>query len=287
MSVVTPRSWSSLMVGEIRRSQGRGEWWRLPVNTVIAYKHTSLLRSDGDERVPSLAGKRSSVPTSPPLSSRPDYPRPSACTATMLVSDEGRNPFICSVNASTFLRNLRLGLALHRHSQDHHLRQSFSSCLLRECGDLEFLASGADVHIPTERDLPTAYLDAPKLPLILTQADDFLLTHADRLWIPVSSPSPPASPLTSSSIYARQKLLDDYSDLKGALWARSSDDVNCGSFELSGKADKIKFSVPGLVYSPADPVLNRYNPQDTRVDSLVTRAQELEGLCSHWLWSSG
>lgn len=202
----------------------------------------------------------------------------------MLVSDEGCNPFYCSVNAATFLRNLRLGLALHRHSQDHHLRHSFASCLLRECGDLEFLAHGADVHVPTERDIPTYYHDVPKLPLILTQADDFLMTHTDRLWIPMSSPSPPVSPLTSSSTDARKKLLGDYSDLRGtSMLAKSSDDVNCGSFELSGKADKIKFSVPGLVYSPADPVLNRYNPQDTRVDSLVTRVQELEGLFSDWL----
>lgn len=192
----------------------------------------------------------------------------------MLVSDEGCNPFYCSVNAATFLRNLRLGLTLHRHSQDHHLRQSFASCLLRECGDLELVAPGADGHVLT--DLSTSYLNAPKLPLILT--DDFLTTHNDRFWIPGSSPSPPVSPLTSSSIDARKKLLDDYSDLRGAsLWTKSSDGVNCGSFELSGKADKIKFSVPGLVYSPADPVLNKYNPQDTRVDSLVTRVQELEG----------
>jgi hypothetical protein len=194
----------------------------------------------------------------------------------MLVSDEGCNPFYCSVNAATFLRNLRLGLALHRHSQDHHLRQSFASCLLRECGDLEFLAPGEDMRVPAEPDL--SYLDAPKLPLILTHADDFLMTHADRLWIPMSSPSPPASPLTSSSTDARQKLLDGYSDLRDAtLWAKSNDDVNCRSFELSGKADKIKFSVPGLVYSPADPVLDKFNPHDTRVDGLVARVRELEG----------
>ena len=204
----------------------------------------------------------------------------------MLVSDEGCNPFYCSTNAATFLRNLRLGLGLHRHSQDHHLRQSFASCLLRECGDLELLAPGADVHAPTERT--SYYVDAPKLPLILTQADDFLMTHTDRLWIPMSSPSPPASPLTSSSIDGRRKLLGDYSDLRGTtLWAKSSDGVNCGSFELSGQVDRIKFSVPGLVYSPADPVLNRYNPEDTRVDSLVARVQELEGLCSDWLRFSG
>lgn len=132
-----------------------------------------------------------------------------------------------------------------------------------------------------------SYFDAPKLPLIPMQADDFLLTHTDRLWIPVSSPSPPASPLTSSSTDARQKLLDHYSDLRGTtLWVKSSDDVNCGSFELSGKADKIKFSVPGLVYSPAEPILDRYSPQETRVDSLVSRVRELEGLCSDWFWFS-
>ena len=207
----------------------------------------------------------------------------------MLVSDEGCNPFYCSVDAATFLRNLRLGLALHRHSQDHHLRQSFASCLLRECGDLELLAPGADVHVPTVQSLSSSYGDVPKLPLILAQADDFLTTHTDRLWIPVSSPSPPTSPLTSSSIDARRKLLDGYSDLRGAsLWAKSSDGVNRGSFELSGKADKIKFSLPGLVYSPADLVLNRFAPQDTRLelDSLVARVQELEGLCSDWLWLS-
>ena len=206
----------------------------------------------------------------------------------MLVSDEGRNPFYCSVDAATFLHNLRLRLSLHRHSHDHHLRHSFASCLLRECGDLEFIAPGADVHVATEQDPSISYLDAPKLPLIPTQADDFLMTHTDRLWIPVSSPSPPASPFTSSSIDARQKLLGDYTDLRGtSLWAKSSDDINCGSFELSGKADKIKFSVPGLMYSPVDHMLDRYNPQEARVDSLVARVRELEGLCSYWLWFSG
>lgn len=204
----------------------------------------------------------------------------------MLVSDEGCNPFYCSVNAATFLRNLRLGFSLHRYSQDHHLRQSFASCLLRECGDLEFLAPEVDVH-EHARDLSTSYLDAPKLPLILTQADEFLMTHTDRLWIPMSSPSPPLSPLTSSSMGVGRKLLGDYSDLRGAsLWAKSSDGVNCGSFELSGKADKIEFSVPGLVYSPADPILNKFDPQETRVDGLVARVQELEGLCPDWLLSS-
>ena len=206
----------------------------------------------------------------------------------MLVSDEGCNPFYCSVDAATFLHNLRLRLALHRHSHDHHLRHSFASGLLRECSDLEFFAPRADVHVTTERSLSMSCLDAPKLPLIPTQADDFLLTHTDRLWIPVSSPSPPASPFTSSSSNARQKLLDGYSGLRGAsLWAKSSGGVNCGSFELSGKADKIKFSVPGLVYSPAEAVLDRYNPQETRVDSLALRVQELEGLCSDWLWFTG
>lgn len=202
----------------------------------------------------------------------------------MLVCDEGYNPFYCSVDAATFLHNLRLGLALHRHSQDHHLRHSFASCLLRECGDLELLPPGTDAHTAMERDFSTSYLNVPKFPLIPTQTDDFLMTHTDRHWILVSSPSPPASSLTPSSTDAKQKLLDDYGDLRGTtLWAKSSDGVNCGSFELSGKADKIKFSVPGLVYSPADPVLNRYNPQETRVDSLVARVQELEGLYSDWL----
>jgi len=206
----------------------------------------------------------------------------------MLVSDEGYNPFYCSVDAATFLHNLRLKLTLHRHPHDHHLRHSFASCLLRECGDLGFFAPGADLHVATEQSLSISHLDAPKLPLIPTKADDFLMTHADRLWIPVSSPSPPGSPFTSSSTNARQKLLGNYSDLRGtSLWAKSSDDVNCGSFELSGKADKIKFSVPGLVYSPVEPALDRYNPQETKADSLVARVQELEGLCSDWFWFSG
>ena len=238
-------------------------------------------RRSRDERVHALAGKRSLrfprflLPSRLSLSFR--------VASRMLVCDEGYNPFYCSVDAATFLHNLRLGLALHRHSQDH-LRHSFASCLLRECSDLEFLATGAGVHVATERDLSESYLDAPKLPLIPTQADDFLMTHADRHRITVSPPSPPASSLTSSSIDARQKLRDDYSDLRGTtLWAKSSDDVNRGSFELSGKADKIKFSVPGLVYSPADPVLNRYTPQETRVDGLIARVQRLEGLFSHWL----
>jgi len=223
-------------------------------------------------------------------SSPPDHPhpRPSVCTQLMLVSDEGCNPFYCSVDAATFLHNLRLKLALHRHSHDHHLRHSFASCLLRECGGLDFFAPGADLHFVTERNPSISHLDAPKLPLITTQADDFLMTHADRLWIPVSSPSPPASPFTSSSTNVRQKLLGDYSDLRGtSLWAKSSDDVNRGSFELSGKAEKIKFSVPGLVYSPVEPAFDRYNSQETRVDSLVARVQELEGLYSDWFWFPG
>jgi hypothetical protein len=204
----------------------------------------------------------------------------------MLVCDEGFNPFYCSVDAATFLHNLRLRLALRRHSHDHHLRHSFASCLLRECDDLGIFASGPTMHGRPGENL--AYLDASKLPLIPTQADDFLMTHADRFWIPVSPPSPPASPFSSSSTDVRQKLLDDYSDLGGAsLWAKSSDDVNYGSFELSGKAEKIKFSVPGLVYSPADPVLDRYDLQETRAQSLVARIQGLEGLCSDWLRFSG
>lgn len=193
----------------------------------------------------------------------------------MLVSDEDCNPFYCSVDAATFLHNLRLRLALHRHSHDHHLRHSFASCLLRECSDLEFFAPGAGVHMVVTEQNPLT-------------SEDFLMTHTDRLWIPVSSPSPPASPFTSSSTNARQKLLDDYSDLRGAsLWAKSSDYVNCGSFELSGKADKIKFSVPGLIHSPVEPVLDRHNLQETRVDSLVARVQKLEGLCFDWFWFSG
>lgn len=202
----------------------------------------------------------------------------------MLVCDEGCNPFYCSIDAATFLRNLRLGLALrNRHSQDHHLRHSFTSCLLRECGDLRFLTSKGGVDVAAERDLST--FDAPEMPLIPTQADDFLMGHSDRYWIPVSPPSPPASNFTSSSTVAGQKLIEDYGDLRGAsLWAKSSDNVNCGSFELSGKADKIEFSVPGLVYSPADPVLNRYESQRERADNLVARVQELEGLCSNRLW---
>ena len=143
------------------------------------------------------------------------------------------------------------------------------------------------MHSAMERDFSTSYSNAPKFPLIPTQTDDFLMTHADRHWILFSSPSPPASSLTSNSTDARQKLLDDYGDLRGTtLWAKSSDGINCGSFELSGKADKIKFSVPGLVYSPADPVLNRYDPQETRVNTLAARVRELEGLCSDWLWFS-
>ena len=135
------------------------------------------------------------------------------------------------------------------------------------------------MHVASEQNL--SYLDGFKLPLIQTQTEDFLMTHTDRFWIPVSSPSPPVSLLSSSSADARQKLLNEFSDLRGASsWAKSSDDVNCGSFELSGKAEKIKFSVPGLVYSPVDPVLDRYNPQEARADGLVTRIQELEGLCS-------
>ena len=228
---------------------------------------------------------RSHDPSSPP--DHP-HPRPSACTGPMLVSDEGYNPFYCSVDAATFLHNLRLKFAPHRHSHDHHLRHSFTSCLLRECGDLEFFTSGADLHVAAERNLSMSHLDAPKLPLIPTQANDFLMTHADRFWIPVSSPSPPASPFTSSSTDARQKLLGDYSDLRGtSLWAKSNDDVNCRSFELSGKADKIKFSVPDLVYSPVEPALDRYNSQETRVERLVARVRELEGLCSDWFWFSG
>ena len=204
----------------------------------------------------------------------------------MLVCDEGYNPFYCSVDAATFLHNLRLRLGLHGDAHDHHLRHSFATCLLRECGDLGFFASESDALVVAEQGLP--YLDAPELPLIPTQTEDFLMTHTDRLWIPVSSPSPPASPLSSSSTDARQKLLGDWSGLRGAsLWAKSSDDVNCGSFELSGKAEKIKFSVPSLVYSPVDPVLDRYHPQETRVDGLVARVQELEGLCSDWLRFSG
>lgn len=200
----------------------------------------------------------------------------------MLVCDEGCNPFYCSVDAATFLHNLRLRLALHRHTHDHHLRHSFASCLLREYGDLGFFASEPGVHVASEQDLP--YLGVSKLSSIPTQTEDFLRTHTDRLWIPVSSPSPPVSPLGSSSTSARQKLPGDYSDLRGTtLWAKSSDDVNCGSFELSGKAERIKFSVPSLVYSPADPMLDRYRPQETKVDSLVARVQELEGLCSDWL----
>ena len=203
----------------------------------------------------------------------------------MLVCDEGYNPFYCSVDAATFLHNLRLRLALHRHSHDHYLRHSFASCLLRECGDLEFLASEPDVHVGPGQN--PFYLDGPKLPLIPTQTEDFLMTHTDRLWIPVSSPSPPASLLSSSSADARQKLLGGFSDLKGvSSWAKSSDEVNCGSFELSGKAEKIQFSAPGFVYSPVDPVLDRYSPQETRTNNLVARIQELEGLCSDWLWLS-
>jgi hypothetical protein len=223
-------------------------------------------------------------------SSPPDHPRPrpSAYTGLMLVSDEGYNPFYCSVDAATFLHNLRLKLALHRHSHDHHLRHSFASCLLRECGDLDFFAPGVDLHAATEQNLSISHLDAPKLPLILTQADDFLMTHADRLWIPISSPSPPASPFTSSSTSVRQKLLDDYSDLRGtSLWAKSSDDVNYRSFELSGKADKIKFSVPGLFYSPVEPALGRYRSRGAGAGGLVARVQELEGLCSDRFWFSG
>ena len=133
--------------------------------------------------------------------------------------------------------------------------------------------------VATEHNPPISHFDAPKLPLIPT--------HTDRHWIPVSSPSPPVSPLTSSSSDARQILLDNYSDLRDAiLWAKSSDGVNRGSFELSGKADKIKYSVPGLVYSPVEPALGRHNPQETRIDGLVTRVQELEGLCSDWFWFS-
>ena len=204
----------------------------------------------------------------------------------MLVCDEDCNPFYCSVDAATFLHNLRLRLALHRHSHDHHLRHSFASCLVRECGDLGFFAPGAGVHVASEQD--SSFLDPSAFPLIPTHTDDFLMTHTDRLWIPLSSPSPPASPLSSSSTDAEQKLLDGYSDLRGAsLWAKSSDGVNCGSFELSGKAEKIKFSVPGLVYSPVIPARDRHNPQETKVDGLVTRIQELEGLCSDWLSSSG
>ena len=205
----------------------------------------------------------------------------------MLVCDEGYNPFYCSVDAATFLHNLRLRLTLHRHSHDHHLRHSFAACLLRECGDVGSFVPESDVYIVPEQDPP--HLDAPKLPLIPTQTEDFLMTHTDQLWIPVSSLSPPASPLSSTSTDdVRQKLLGDWSDLRGAsLWAKSSDDVNCGSFELSGKAEKIKFSVPNLVYSPVDHVLDRCHPQETRVDSLVARVQELEGLCSDWLRFSG
>lgn len=206
----------------------------------------------------------------------------------MLVCDEGCNPFYCSVDAATFIHKLRLKVALHRHSHDHHLRHSFALCLLRECGDLGFFAPGADLHVATEQNLSVPHTDAPKLSLIPMQADDFLMTHADRLWIPVSSPSPPASPFTSSSTNIRQKLLGGYSDLRGtSLWAKSSDDVNCGSFELSGKADKIKLSASGLVYSPVVPALDRYNSQETRVDGLVARVQELEGLCSDWFLFSG
>jgi len=233
-----------------------------------------------------LVFRRSSVPAILSLHTPPFYPAvlvlvPRAYRL-MLVCDEGCNPFYCSVDAATFLRNLRLRLALHRHSQDHHLRRSFAACLLRECGDLGLFAPESDVHVVPDQDPP--YLDAPKLPLIPTQTEDFLTTHTDRLWIPVSPPSPPASPLSSSSTDARQKLPGDWSDLRGAsLWAKSSDDVNCGSFELSGKAEKIKFSVPSLVYSPVDPLLDRYHPQETGVDNLVARIQELEGLCSDWL----
>ena len=196
----------------------------------------------------------------------------------MLVSDEGYNPFYCSVDAATFLHNLRLRFALHRHSHDHHLRHSFASCLLREYGDFKLFEPEAGMHtVAAEQNLSIPYFDAPKLPLIPT--------YSDRHWIPVSSPSPPVSPLTSSSSDARQKLLDNYSDLRDAiLWAKSSDDVNCGSFELSGKADKIKFSVPAPAYSPVEPALGRYNTQETRVDGLVARVQELEGLCSDWFW---
>jgi len=206
----------------------------------------------------------------------------------MLISDEGCNPFYCSVDAPTFLHSLRVRLSLHRHSHDHQLRHSFASCLLRECGDLVFFAPGPDVQVATDENHSISFLDVPKFPLIPTQTDDFLMTHTDRLWIPVSSPSPPASPFSSSSTDARQKLLDDYSGLRGAsLWAKSSDDVNCRSFELSGRAEKIQLSVPGLVYSPVDPGLDRYNPRESGAGSLVTRVHELEGPCSDWLWFSG
>ena len=202
----------------------------------------------------------------------------------MLAHDEDYNPFYCSIDAPTFLHNLRLGLTLHRHSQDHHLRHSFTSCLLRECGDLEFPAPRKGAHVVPAQDPPMSYLDAPKMLLIPMQADDSLMTHADRPWVPVTSASPTVSLFTSSSTDAGQRLPVHYKNLRGGpSWTKSSDDFNCQSFDLSGKPDKIKFSVPGLVYSPEDPALDTYNPRETRADSLVARVQELEGLCSDWL----
>jgi hypothetical protein len=61
----------------------------------------------------------------------------------MLVCDEGFNPFYCSVDAATFLHNLRLRLALRRHSRTItisgilSLLVSFASAAISESSRLE------------------------------------------------------------------------------------------------------------------------------------------------------
>jgi hypothetical protein len=161
---------------------------------------------------------------------------------------DDHNPFYCpEQDAEAFLKSLR-----HTGSvweDEHELRDSFNSSLLQDSG--EFL-------------------------------DDFSMSSDNYSTVAISpwnrdacfmyTPSPSVLPRGPK----HERCPDIFSDLEGSTMHGLSDDyVNCDSFELSGKAEKFRYSYPELTYSPPNLALASMNLAE---EDLVEKVVDLEGV---------
>lgn len=182
---------------------------------------------------------------------------------SLFVSDD-HNPFYCPDQGSTaFIQTLRHRFSSNA-SHEHELRASFTRSLLykSDSNDYENLCPHYD-------------------PDYSTTDTTSMHSHWDRSEEYISSPGGFTSVITDRcSSNKRKRCAETFSDLEGPIKReRSEDYVNYDSFELSGKADKIRYSYPEIPFpfSPPHLALASMNLARDDTDSLVERITDLEG----------
>jgi hypothetical protein len=200
---------------------------------------------------------------------------PSFVDAIPLHDDQ--NPCYCPIDAFTFIQTLRRRPLLDG-SDEHELRASFTSRLLQKSADEELLdalhtnynnsvscfdyslsstVEGAYTVSPWKRG--NGYIQTPDL-FISNRSMSIQQHHSmKRKW--------------------RDESLDSitFSNLRSKR-GRSDDIVNHDSFELSGKADKIRYSCVDYRFSPTAHTLPSTASTSQDTEDLLERIQALEGV---------